>query len=225
MATLDYLTPEELRYIAEAPSSLQNDILESSKIKQHAAEIQFYRGLTSSLQSRYLEAKRKILALVDDETRYPEYLLDLSNCQLVQLPPETHLLPRRAKYFYLDVSHNRFDSYFVIRSAITHGKANHPIPFDAINLEGNPLRDIPGEVIERGKFATEHIEKYWMKNWAKSYTLASRITEVVREHRFTEAETARLMELLKESLTNSRNVLQANFAEQPTSHEPTSLAN
>ena len=200
MATLEYLTPDELQYLANVPSSIESDILEAVKIKKHAREILFLKRVPRSDQHLYLEAKEKIQSLIQNAQEYPEFLLDLSGRRLAQLPPEIHLLPRRAKYFYLDLSDNQFGSYFDVRDAVTQGRSNHPIPFDAINLEGNPLRDLPVEIIERGKFATENIEKYWMKHWAKPYTLSTRITDVVKEHRFNPAEVSRLLELLKETL-------------------------
>jgi hypothetical protein len=220
----EYLTPEELDYLAKVPTSLETDILGAAHLKRHSAEIKFLRTLDEKRSKRYLEAKRKIQLLITEDRRYPEYMLDLSGCGLRQLPPEIHHLPRRAKAFYLDVSDNCFDSYFVIRSAITRQRSNHPIPFDAINMEGNSLRDIPSEVVERGKFSTEHIEKYWMKHWAKAYTLATRIRDVVNEHRFSEPEVLRLMQLLKESFA-SKDILEASFAtaSRPVSSPPSPL--
>ena len=204
----DYLTPEELEYLAKAPTSIEPDILESSKIKAHSEEILFLRSLPTAFQAHYLDAKLQIQRLIEQEKDYSEYLLDLSNRNLDRLPPEIHQLPRRARAFYLDLSSNRFSSYFAVRSAITRRQPNQPIPFDAINLEGNPLRDLPVEVVERGKFATENIEKYWMKHWAKPYTLASRIKEVVREHRFNDKEVERLTGLLDEMFSASGNTTQ-----------------
>lgn len=212
---LEYLKPEELEYLAKAPSSIESDILESSKIRAHSNEINYLKSLSAPLQEHYLDAKRKIQQLIQSEQDYPEFLLDLSGRELASLPPEIHLMPRRAKYFYLDLSNNRFPSYFVVRSTITNSKSNHPIPFDAINLEGNPLKDLPVEIIERGKFATENIEKYWMKHWAKPYTLSARISDVVREHRFNQAEVERLMDLLQEQMREEKPV--------PRQIEPQSL--
>lgn len=199
---LEYLTADELDYLANAPSSIEPEILGSMKLKNHASEIVFLKGLPQQYRTCYLEAKRKIQELIRSDTEHKEFLLDLSESGLTQLPPELHILPRRAKYFYLDLSSNHFESYYVIRNAITHSKTNHPIPFDAINLEGNPLKDVPVDIIERGKFSTENIEKYWMKHWAKPYTLSARITDVVREHRFNDVEIGRLMELLQSALPN-----------------------
>lgn len=218
MATLEYLTPDELQYLANMPSSIEADILESSKIKHHAREILFLKLIPQEDQGHYLEAKEKIQGMIRESKEFNELLLDLSGRNLSQLPPEVHLLSRRAKFFYLDLSNNQFASYFAVRDAITQGRSNHPIPFDAINLEGNPLRDLPIEIVERGKFATENIEKYWMKHWAKPYTLSSRITDVVREHRFNPAEVARLLELLQETLQQDDPNL------RKASREPLSLA-
>ncbi len=217
MAKLEYLTPDELRYLANVPSSIESDILESAKIRGHAREILYLRGIPAKQQSLYLEAKAKLQALVQSTKEQAELLLDLSGRGLTQLPPEIHLLPRRAKFFYLDLSHNAISSYFSVRDAITQGKSNHPIPFDAINLEGNPLRDLPTEIVERGKFATENIEKYWMKHWAKPYTLSTRITEVVREHRFNPAEVSRLIELLQETLVVEREQRHPRPVSEPIS--------
>ncbi|MGF1451864.1 MAG: hypothetical protein ACFB21_07315 [Opitutales bacterium] len=221
MATLEYLTPAELEYLANVPSSIESDILESAKIKRHAREILFLKNVPKAEQHFYLEAKAKIQGLIQDPQEYPEFLLDLSDRRLTHLPPEIHLLPRRAKFFYLDLSNNRFTSYFAVRDAITQGRSNHPIPFDAINLEENPLRDLPVEIIERGKFATENIEKYWMKHWAKPYTLSNRITDVVKEHRFNPAEVSRLLELLQETLHEGRQARRPNGSSRG---EPMSLA-
>ncbi len=196
----EYLTPEELRYLASAPSRIEPDILQATKIRAYSTEIAYFKELGGSAQAGYLEAKGRIQRLIADTRSHTEFLLDLSGLSLTRLPPEVQLLERRAKYFYLDLSNNQFRSYYEVRCAITGQQSKQPIPFDAINFEGNPLRDLTPELIERGKFSTENIEKYWMKHWAKPYTLSSRIHDVVAEHRFSSAELIRLLELLQENL-------------------------
>lgn len=191
-----YLSVDELLYLAQAPKSLILEILKTPSAQGHLVEIDAFTSWDKERQRDYLVAKYRLQEVIADATRYDNYLVDLSNLQLSSLPPEIHYVVRRAKRFRLDLSHNQFTHYYLIRRAITHDMPDHGIPFDAINLDGNSIEDLSDDIIERGKTSAHYLEEYWLRHWAKPYTIAHKVTKTMEMQRFTGHDVVNAMKLM-----------------------------
>lgn len=191
-----YLSVDELLYLAQAPKSLILEILKTPSAESHLIEIDAFTSWDRERQRDYLVAKYRLQEVIEDPTRYENMVVDLSNLQLACLPPEIHLVVRRAKRFRLDLSHNAFTHYYLIRQAITHDLPDHGIPFDAINLDGNDIQDLSSAIIERGKISAHYLEEYWLRHWAKPYTIARKVTKTMEMQRFTGHDVVNAMKLM-----------------------------
>lgn len=191
-----YLSVDELLYLAQAPKSLILEILKTPSAQRHLVEIDAFAEWDKERQRDYLVAKYRLQEIINDGTRYDNLLVDLSNLQLSSLPPEIHYVVRRAKRFRLDLRHNRFTHYYLIRRVITHDLPDHGIPFDAINLEHNPIEDLPEAIVERGKVSAHYLEEYWLRHWAKPYTIAQKVTKTMELQRFTGQDVINAMKMM-----------------------------
>lgn len=191
-----YLTVDELIYLARVPKTLALEILRTPSAQRHLVEIDTFNGWGKDRQQDYLLAKHRLHEAIADTTKYENRLIDLSGLQLDCLPPEIHHVVRRARRFRLDLSGNHFTHYYLIRRAITRDLPDHPIPFDAINLDGNPLEDLPAEIIERGKRSAHYLEECWLRRWAKPYNLAQKVTDTMEAQRFTEGDVVNALKLM-----------------------------
>jgi len=191
-----YLSVDELLYLARAPKSLVIEILRTPAAKAHLPEIESFARWDKSRQRNYLIAKQRLQQVIEDGTRHENLLVDLSGLQLEALPPEIFFVVRRAKRFRMDLSNNRLTHYYQIRRSITRDQPDHPIPFDAIDLSQNPIRDLSPEIIERGNISAHYMEEYWLRHWAKPYTIAHRVTDTMAVQRFTEQDVVNALKLM-----------------------------
>ncbi|WP_309399325.1 hypothetical protein [Cerasicoccus maritimus] len=191
-----YLSVDELLYLAQAPKSLILEILKTPSAQHHLIEIDAFTAWDKERQRDYLVAKHRLQEIIADGTRYENMEVDLSNLQLESLPPEVHFVIRRAKRFRLNLSGNQFRQYFEIRRAITRDSHDHGIPFDAINLDGNPIQDLSLEMIERGKISAHYLEEYWLRHWAKPFTIAEKVTRTMELQRFTGQDVVNALKLM-----------------------------
>jgi len=191
-----YLSVDELLYLARAPRSLILEILRTPAAKAHLPEIETFASWDRPRQHNYLSAKQRLQEVIEDGTRYENLLVDLSGLQLDALPPEVYYVNRRARRFRLDVSNNRLTHYYLIRRSITRDQPDHPIPFDAINLDHNPIEDLSAEIVERGKLSAHYMEEYWLRHWAKPYTIAHKVTGTMEIQRFTEQDVVNALKLM-----------------------------
>jgi len=191
-----YLSVDELLYLAQAPKSLILEILKTPSAQSHLLEIDAFTAWDKERQRDYLVAKYRLQEVIEDATRYDNLLVDLSNLQLASLPPEIHNVVRRAKRFRLDLSHNQFTHYYSIRRSITRDTPDHGIPFDAINLENNPIEDIPAAIVQRGKTSAHYLEEYWLRHWAKPYTIAQKVAKTMEMQRFTGQDVVNAMKMM-----------------------------
>ncbi|MBK1856782.1 hypothetical protein [Cerasicoccus arenae] len=191
-----YLSVDELLYLAQAPKSLILEILKTPSAECHLLEIDAFTSWDKERQRDYLVAKYRLQEVITDGTRYTNFLVDLSNLQLTSLPPEIHYVVRRAKRFRLDLSGNQFTHYYLIRRAITHDLPDHGIPFDAIDLDGNLIEDMSPEMIGRGKISAHYLEEYWLRHWAKPYTIAHKVTKTMGMQRFTGQDVVNSIKLM-----------------------------
>ncbi len=191
-----YLSVDELLYLAQAPKSLILEILKTPSAQSHLVEIDAFTSWNKERQRDYLVAKYRLQELIDDAARHTNFVVDLANLQLTCLPPEIHYVNRRAKRFRLDLSGNQFSHYYQIRRAITRDLPDHGIPFDAIDLQGNPIEDLSADIIERGKTSAHYMEEYWLRHWAKPYTIAQKVTKTMEMQRFTGQDVVNAMKLM-----------------------------
>ncbi|WP_309385950.1 hypothetical protein [Cerasicoccus frondis] len=191
-----YLSVDELLYLAQAPKSLILEILKTPSAKTHLVEIDAFASWDKERQRDYLVAKHRLQEIITDASRYENMEVDLSNLQLETLPPEIHYVVRRAKRFRLNLAGNHFTHYYEVRRWITRDTPDHGIPFDAINLDGNPIMDLSEAMIERGKVSAHYLEEYWLRNWAKPYTIAERVTRTMELQRFTGQDVVNAMKLM-----------------------------
>ncbi|WP_269541258.1 hypothetical protein [Cerasicoccus fimbriatus] len=191
-----YLTVDELLYLAQAPKSLILEILKTPSAKTHLVEIDAFTSWDQERQRDYLVAKYRLQEIITDASRYDNYEVDLSNLQLESLPPEIYFVVRRARRFRLNLSGNRFTHYYQVRRAILRDMPDHGIPFDAINLDGNPIEDLSEEMVERGKTSAHYLEEYWLRHWAKPYTIAEKVTRTMEMQRFTGQDVVNAMKLM-----------------------------
>ncbi|MGE9294905.1 MAG: hypothetical protein ACQKBV_01250 [Puniceicoccales bacterium] len=191
-----YLSVDELRYLARAPKSLILEVLHTPAAKSHLVEIETFAAWDKPRQRNYLLAKHRLQELIEDSSRHENLLVDLSGLQLESLPPEIFFVVRRAKRFRLDLSKNRLTHYYLVRRSITRDQPDHPIPFDAINLDHNPIADLSSEIIQRGKVSAHYMEEYWLRHWAKPYTIANKVTSTMEMQRFTEPDVVNALKLM-----------------------------
>ncbi|MEO0794660.1 MAG: hypothetical protein AAFX93_05845 [Verrucomicrobiota bacterium] len=191
-----YLSVEELLYLSQAPRSLILEILRTPAAQTHLPEIEAFASWDRERQRDYLVAKHRLQEVIKDETRHDNFVIDLSSLQLETLPPEIHFVMRRAKRFRLDLSGNNFNHYYSVRRAISRDQPDHPFPFDAINLADNPIEDLSPAIVQRGKESAHYLEEYWLRHWAKPYTIAKKFTHTMEMQRFTASDVVHAMKLV-----------------------------